>query len=45
MSIFLRDIFARAALEQREADRLVGVFEKISGLIARSGIEHKEIEP
>jgi tRNA/rRNA methyltransferase len=39
MSIFLRDIFARAALEQREADRLAGIFEKINGLIARSGIE------
>jgi tRNA/rRNA methyltransferase len=43
MSIFLRDIFARAALEQREADRLAGIFDKISGLIAHSGI--KGIEP
>jgi tRNA/rRNA methyltransferase len=45
MSVFLRDIFARAALEQREADRLSGIFEKISGLIARSGIEHEGMEP
>jgi len=45
MSVFLRDIFARAALEQREADRLAGIFEKISGLIARSGIERSGIEP
>jgi TrmH family RNA methyltransferase len=45
MSIFLRDIFARAALERREADRLARIFEKISGLIAGSGIEHRGIEP
>jgi tRNA/rRNA methyltransferase len=45
MSIFLRDIFARSALEQREADRLAGIFEKISGLIARSGIPESGIEP
>ena len=45
MSIFLRDIFARATLESREADRLARVFEKISGLVARSAIEHNQIEP
>jgi TrmH family RNA methyltransferase len=55
MSIFLRDIFARAALEQREADRLARVFEKISGLVSHSavkdsgiegsGFEHNQIEP
>jgi len=39
MSVFLRDIFTRAALEQREADRLARVFEKISGLIAGSRID------
>ncbi len=44
MSIFLRDILARAALEQREADRLARVFEKISGLVAGSGIEGGGIE-
>jgi tRNA/rRNA methyltransferase len=38
MAVFLRDIFARAALEQREAGRLARVFEKISGLVARSGV-------
>ena len=50
MSIFLRDILARAALEQREADRLARIFEKISGLVAHggiegSGIEHNQIKP
>jgi TrmH family RNA methyltransferase len=38
MAVFLRDIFARAALEQREAERLARVFKKISGLATRSGI-------
>jgi TrmH family RNA methyltransferase len=36
MSVFLRDILARAALEQREADRLAGIFEKISRLVAHA---------
>jgi tRNA/rRNA methyltransferase len=50
MSIFLRDILARAALEQREADRLAEIFEKISALIThspieRSGIKRSAIEP
>jgi TrmH family RNA methyltransferase len=45
MSVFLRDILARAALDQRESDRLAGIFGKISGLIARSGIEGGGIEP
>jgi TrmH family RNA methyltransferase len=45
MSVFLRDIFARAALERREAARVAGIFEKISGLIARSGVEGGGIEP
>jgi tRNA/rRNA methyltransferase len=39
MAIFLRDILARATLERREADRLARIFQKISGLIARSAIE------
>ena len=45
MAIFLRDIFARASVEQREADRLAGIFEKISGLIARSPIKGSGIKP
>jgi TrmH family RNA methyltransferase len=45
MSVFLRDIFARAALDQRESDRLAGVFKKISGLITHRGIEGGGIEP
>jgi tRNA/rRNA methyltransferase len=42
MLVFLRDILARAALEQREADRLAGIFDKISGLVAHGGIESTE---
>jgi tRNA/rRNA methyltransferase len=45
MSIFLRDILARAALEQREADRLAGVFDKINALVAHAGIEGRGSEP
>jgi TrmH family RNA methyltransferase len=45
MSVFLRDILARAALEQGEADRLARIFEKISGLFAGSGIGRSRIEP
>jgi tRNA/rRNA methyltransferase len=45
MSVFLRDIFARATLEKREADRLEGIFRKISGLIAGSGIDRRGIDP
>ena len=45
MSVFLRDILARAALEQREADRLAGIFRKISGLIARSAVDGSGIDP
>jgi tRNA/rRNA methyltransferase len=50
MSIFLRDVLARAALERREADRLARVFEKISGLVSHTGIEtggieHSQIDP
>jgi tRNA/rRNA methyltransferase len=39
LGVFLRDIFARAALEKREVERLEGIFRRISGLIAGSGIE------
>jgi len=39
MGVFLRDIFARAMLEQREAERLARIFRKISGLIARRPID------
>ncbi|MBN2552022.1 MAG: TrmJ/YjtD family RNA methyltransferase [Spirochaetales bacterium] len=39
MAVFLRDVLARATLEQREAERLARIFRKISGLIAGSGIE------
>jgi tRNA/rRNA methyltransferase len=45
MSIFLRDIFARAALEQREAARLARIFEKISALVVHGGIEGGESHP
>ena len=45
MSIFLRDILTRAALEQREADRLAGIFEKISALITNGGSKRSGIEP
>lgn len=41
MSVFLRDILARAALEQGEADRLGGIFEKISALITHAAIESR----
>jgi TrmH family RNA methyltransferase len=44
MSIFLRDILTRAALEQREADRLAGIFEKIGALIAHGGSKRTEVE-
>jgi tRNA/rRNA methyltransferase len=36
MGIFWRDILARAALARREADRLVTIFRKISGLFQRA---------
>jgi len=39
LAIFLRDIFARAALENREAERLAGIFRRISGLVAHRGID------
>jgi tRNA/rRNA methyltransferase len=39
LSVFLRDIFARAALENREAERLAGIFRRISGLVAHRGID------
>jgi tRNA/rRNA methyltransferase len=32
MGIFLRDVFARAGLSIREAQRMEGIFRKISGL-------------
>jgi TrmH family RNA methyltransferase len=39
LGIFLRDILARATLENREAERLAEIFGKISGLVAGRGIE------
>jgi tRNA C32,U32 (ribose-2'-O)-methylase TrmJ len=39
LAVFLRDIFARSALENREADRLAGIFRRISGLVAQRGID------
>ena len=45
MSIFLRDILARAALEKAEADRLGGIFEKISALAVHAAIEGRGSEP
>ena len=45
MSVFLRDILARAALEQGEADRLAGIFEKISALVAHAAVEGRGREP
>lgn len=39
MAVFWRDILARAQLSAAEAARLEGIFRKISGLIARKGIE------
>jgi len=39
LAVFLRDIFARAELEKREAERLAGIFRRISGLVAHRGID------
>ena len=39
LAVFLRDIFARAELENREAERLAGIFRRISGLVAHRGID------
>jgi len=39
LAVFLRDIFARAALENREAERLAGIFRRISGLVTHRGID------
>jgi tRNA/rRNA methyltransferase len=39
LAVFLRDIFARAALENREAERLAVIFRRISGLVAQRGID------
>ncbi|MEE9306965.1 MAG: TrmJ/YjtD family RNA methyltransferase [Spirochaetia bacterium] len=39
LAVFLRDILARAALEKREAERLAGIFRRISGLVAHRGID------
>jgi tRNA/rRNA methyltransferase len=39
LGVFLRDIFARAALEKREVERLEIIFRRISGLVAGSGIK------
>lgn len=38
MGVFLRDIFARAALSGQEAKRMEALFRKISGLIAKKKI-------
>jgi TrmH family RNA methyltransferase len=45
MSVFLRDILARAALEQGEADRLGGIFEKIGALVTHATTERLGREP
>ena len=45
MSVFLRDMLARAALEQGEADRLAGIFEKISALVTHTAIEGRGSKP
>jgi tRNA C32,U32 (ribose-2'-O)-methylase TrmJ len=42
MKIFLRDIFSRAAITDREKDRLVDLFKKIEGL-AKSGVARSEL--
>lgn len=39
MSVFLRDIFARATLEEGEAGRLAHIFDKISALVTHGGID------
>lgn len=39
LAVFLRDIFARAELENREAERLAGIFRRISGMVAHRGID------